>query len=247
MNKGNPLATHPAHAGKVKTTKTNDMKFKEFKEKTIGKCHKAGACEGQFERLLRADKYGEDAAFIRVLMDNNGWCIGRKIYTAKTLLEIEEQDILLDAGLKTQKNEPIDFQPEKIFGVTWKPYNEGSNGRTWKGDYLTHYEVCEKSFRRPDRIIPSDKDFRNLCILPNIWSIYQGQFGMLFGGRVFIPAGGMLHKGEKKAAAVGNSGFSWSSSVSGIYGLDLSFHSASLNPSHADSRARGFQVRCLQE
>ena len=46
---------------------------------------------------------------------------------------------------------------------------------------------------------------------------------------------------------VGNNGFSWSSSVDGgINGLDLNFNSTNLNPSNANNRAHGFQVRCLQ-
>ena len=46
---------------------------------------------------------------------------------------------------------------------------------------------------------------------------------------------------------VGNYGFSYSSSVSGSNGVYLSFHVTHLNPSHADSRAYGFQLRCLSE
>ncbi len=45
---------------------------------------------------------------------------------------------------------------------------------------------------------------------------------------------------------VGNNGYSWSSSVSGVNGVDLNFNAANLNPSNADRRAYGFQVRCLQ-
>lgn len=229
------------------TTKTNDMEFKYFKEKTIAKCHEKGACNTQFERLIRADIYGEDAAFISVLMDNHGWCLCNGIYTAETLLHIDDQEILLDAGLKTQLNSPIDFQPEKILGVTWKPYNEGSNGRTWEGDYMTQFEICEESFQRPDRIVPTEKDFMSLCVIHKVWSIYQGQFGMLFEGRVFIPAGGCIFEGEKNPEYVGYFGYSWSSSVGGIYGMYLGLCAMGLYPNSTNRRAYGFQVRCLQE
>ncbi|WP_304708064.1 hypothetical protein [uncultured Rikenella sp.] len=46
---------------------------------------------------------------------------------------------------------------------------------------------------------------------------------------------------------VSNHGFSWSSATSGIYGLDLNFHSQYLNTSRSDRRALGFQLRCLSE
>ncbi|WP_304708788.1 hypothetical protein [uncultured Rikenella sp.] len=46
---------------------------------------------------------------------------------------------------------------------------------------------------------------------------------------------------------VGNYGCSWSSATSGINGLDLNFNSQYLNTSSSDSRAHGFQLRCLSE
>ncbi len=45
---------------------------------------------------------------------------------------------------------------------------------------------------------------------------------------------------------VGNNGYSWSSSVSGTNGMNLDFNATWLNPSNANNRAHGFQVRCLQ-
>ncbi|WP_294601048.1 hypothetical protein [uncultured Rikenella sp.] len=46
---------------------------------------------------------------------------------------------------------------------------------------------------------------------------------------------------------VGNGGFSYSSAVSGIYGLGLKFYSQYLNASSSDTRGFGFQLRCLSE
>ncbi|WP_304708312.1 hypothetical protein [uncultured Rikenella sp.] len=46
---------------------------------------------------------------------------------------------------------------------------------------------------------------------------------------------------------VGNYGFSYSSSVSGSTGVYLDFYVAHLNPSYANSRAFGLQLRCLSE
>lgn len=45
---------------------------------------------------------------------------------------------------------------------------------------------------------------------------------------------------------VGCSGYSWSSSVSGIYGVYLLFNATYLGPSFTGYRALGLQVRCLK-
>ena len=45
---------------------------------------------------------------------------------------------------------------------------------------------------------------------------------------------------------IGNNGFSWSSTVSGTNAFYLNFNSTNLNPSNANNRGHGFQVRCLQ-
>ncbi|WP_294592919.1 hypothetical protein [uncultured Rikenella sp.] len=46
---------------------------------------------------------------------------------------------------------------------------------------------------------------------------------------------------------VGNYGYSWSSTASGIYSLRLDFGMTWLNPSYTYNRAPGFQLRCLSE
>ncbi|WP_294600653.1 hypothetical protein [uncultured Rikenella sp.] len=46
---------------------------------------------------------------------------------------------------------------------------------------------------------------------------------------------------------VGNYGFSWSSTTSSIRSLDLYFYSQHFYASNSDSRAYGFQLRCLSE
>ncbi|WP_294596542.1 hypothetical protein [uncultured Rikenella sp.] len=46
---------------------------------------------------------------------------------------------------------------------------------------------------------------------------------------------------------VGHSGCNWSSTVSSTYGMGLSFDVTWLDPSYANSRAYGFQLRCLSE
>ena len=44
---------------------------------------------------------------------------------------------------------------------------------------------------------------------------------------------------------VGNNGYSWASTVSGTNGMNLNFNVTWLNPSNANNRAYGFQLRCL--
>ena len=51
---------------------------------------------------------------------------------------------------------------------------------------------------------------------------------------------------EGVARETGNNGFSWSSTVSGTNGYYLNFNPTNLNPSNANNRGHGFQVRCLQ-
>lgn len=59
-------------------------------------------------------------------------------------------------------------------------------------------------------------------------------------------APGYRHRDTGALTAVGNNGYSWSSSVNGINGMNLNFNATGLNPSNSNNRAYGFQVRCLQ-
>ncbi len=46
---------------------------------------------------------------------------------------------------------------------------------------------------------------------------------------------------------VGNSGFSWSSTVNDTNGIFLDFYTQGFNSSHASYRENGLQLRCLSE
>ncbi|WP_300681799.1 hypothetical protein [uncultured Rikenella sp.] len=46
---------------------------------------------------------------------------------------------------------------------------------------------------------------------------------------------------------VGNSGYSWSSAVSGTNGVFLYFDTQGLNPGSVNYRGYGLQLRCLSE
>ncbi|WP_300400093.1 hypothetical protein [uncultured Rikenella sp.] len=46
---------------------------------------------------------------------------------------------------------------------------------------------------------------------------------------------------------MGHHGASWSSSTTGYWGFYLWFHLGLLNPSGANARVYGFQLRCLSE
>ena len=223
------------------------MNFKEFQEERIELCHKAGACTDEFKRLRMTVDMNDLEAFIQVLLQNHGWCIANGIYTAASMLQLDEQDILLRAGLRTQLNAPVDFQPERVGGKLWKPYNEGATGGNWEGDYMTSYDVCALGFNTPERIAVTENDHIALSTQKREWSIYQNQFGYLFDGRLFIPAGGYKENNQGEPEYVGHGGYSWSSSVSGTNGVYLYFSYAGLYPSSASNRAYGFQVRCLQE
>ncbi|WP_294597652.1 hypothetical protein [uncultured Rikenella sp.] len=45
----------------------------------------------------------------------------------------------------------------------------------------------------------------------------------------------------------GDGGYSWSATVSSTNGLHMGFFVTNLNPSSANPRAHGFQLRCLSE
>ncbi|WP_300646603.1 hypothetical protein [uncultured Rikenella sp.] len=63
----------------------------------------------------------------------------------------------------------------------------------------------------------------------------------------WYPAPGLRLYGEGALDLVGNYGFSYSSSVSGINGVYLDFYVTGLYPSDAYSRGYGLQLRCLSE
>ncbi len=66
-----------------------------------------------------------------------------------------------------------------------------------------------------------------------------------------VPAPGNRHSSSGDPVGVGNHGYSWSSasyaSVDHYRGMYLNFNATALYPSNADSRAYGFQLRCLSE
>ncbi len=61
------------------------------------------------------------------------------------------------------------------------------------------------------------------------------------------PAPGFRDSNSGVLGGVGNGGFSYSSSVSGIGGLNSNSYSQYLNTGHSDYRASGLQLRCLSE
>ena len=69
---------------------------------------------------------------------------------------------------------------------------------------------------------------------------------VLPSSRCFWLCPGYRHRDTGVLTSVGNNGYSWSSTVSSTNGMNLNFNYAGLNPSNANNRAYGFQVRCLQ-
>ena len=65
--------------------------------------------------------------------------------------------------------------------------------------------------------------------------------------RITRPAPGFRERANGGLNNVGNNGFSYSSSVSGSNGVYLNFNVTNLNPSNANSRAYGLQLRCLSD
>lgn len=211
-------------------------------------------------------------SFLRILLNNHELVVN-KVYTPQTFSLIDP-DLLTLAGFKTQYNRPIEFGPERVGNVIFKPFNEGASQNQGMGLYA-QFEAGNNLGK-----LPSVTDHIALSLLPNCWALYQSQFGRLFGNRIFYPAVGYINTmrsgtytptetdylynpsylslpnhpapGYRERASgalggVGNYGYSWSSTVSGTYGMYLWFYSAGLYPSNTGGRACGFQVRCLQE
>ncbi|WP_294599280.1 hypothetical protein [uncultured Rikenella sp.] len=65
--------------------------------------------------------------------------------------------------------------------------------------------------------------------------------------RPYCPAPGFRRRDTGALGHVGSYGYSWSSTVSSINGMHLDFGVTWLDPSHANTRAYGFQLRCLSE
>ncbi|WP_299458470.1 hypothetical protein, partial [uncultured Rikenella sp.] len=63
----------------------------------------------------------------------------------------------------------------------------------------------------------------------------------------WYPAPGYRSYGEGALWDVGNSGYSWASTVSGIGGMYIHFYAMDLHPSNATYLAHGLQLRCLSE
>ncbi len=61
------------------------------------------------------------------------------------------------------------------------------------------------------------------------------------------PAPGFRERANGALSIVGNRGYSWSSTVSSTGGMYLDFNVAWLDPSYANGRVYGFQLRCLSE
>ncbi len=65
--------------------------------------------------------------------------------------------------------------------------------------------------------------------------------------REFTPAPGYRDSGSGNPMGVGYGGFSWISTVNGIYGMYLYFYVTALRSSGTYYRAGGLQLRCLSE
>lgn len=123
-------------------------------------------------------------------------------------------------------------------------------------EYFTHSEAIELANSYDGIHLPSNEEHRALCApLITPWGRYQKI--ICLGKKVYTgfdiltkvwkyKRGGCIDA-EGRFQAVGNFGYSWSSSVNGIYGMNLHFSATGLNPSNATNRASGLQVRCLQD
>lgn len=121
--------------------------------------------------------------------------------------------------------------------------------------YFTQSEAIELASSYSGIHLPSEAEHRALCVpLITSWGNYRD---IILLGKTMYTGFDILTKVWKyKKGGYMNTdgqiysshhGFSWSSSVSGTYGLYLSFYASHLSPSDTAYRAYGLQVRCLQD
>jgi len=82
---------------------------------------------------------------------------------------------------------------------------------------------------------------------PNFVVKIFAESNFMYPKDVQFPAPGYRHPHFGPLHAVGHDGYSWASMVSGTLGVFVGFYAQGLNPSSANSRAYGIQLRCLSE
>ncbi len=65
--------------------------------------------------------------------------------------------------------------------------------------------------------------------------------------RAHYPAPGFWHFGTSVLSWIGNAGWHWASTTSNTYAFRMCPDYYRIQPSSADARAGGYQVRCLRE
>ena len=124
--------------------------------------------------------------------------------------------------------------------------------------HFTHQQAQEIADRTPGWELCTDKFHRLLA--DTVWDSHTGKWkedvlGSGLNGfeyltrRLKYKLGGYRSLADAVQCAAGYGGYSWSSTVvTGGYNAHcLSFTKRGLNPTYANYRAYGFQVRCLME
>ena len=173
---------------------------------------------------------------------------------------LQTNEKVTDSGLSI--NLKCDWLDEPIHTKIYSPttgkeyilsgYYQDATGN----EHFTHEQAIEIGERIPGWRLCTDEFHKALADAvfdDNKWKWKENVCGTKLNGFEYLTKvlkyklGGYRNVATGALTAVGNNGYSWSSSVSGIRGLFLLFSASGLNPSHPDYRAYGFQVRCLQE
>ena len=112
------------------------------------------------------------------------------------------------------------------------------------GERIPGWQLCTDEFHKAlaEAIWDSEKGRWRKNVCGTKYNGFEYMIKVLkyeLGGYRNIPTGAL--------GGVGRNGYSWSSAVSGVYGMYLGFYATWLLRGSTNNRAYGFQVRCLQE
>ena len=164
-------------------------------------------------------------------------------------------------SLASSVKDPLAFITNTITPFDWyteAPENQ-NNGLWGDGGSKSAYDPCPKGWRVPptgtwndftrDQYVPAN----GTCPYYINGGITEsgGQYfatnGRFYNNQVWYPAAGDRSSKSGELLTIGSRGYVWSSAISGIRSLNMSFSMSGLSPSITNNRSFGFQVRCVQE
>lgn len=172
-------------------------------------------------------------------------------------IQLRNYESILDLLKKEQRNrnfslnqasttiESFNSETIEIAGLKWATTNFGAPNKNEFGKYLTFSQavnLCPKGWR-----LPTIDDFSRLCAVPTRWIECNGNYGLIFGEKLFLFAAGYLKSSTNAIRLVNETGFYWSSTSSpNNYARHLGFGNTGAYASPNSNQLDGFQVRYIK-